>query len=183
MKFSAEATIDQLLEEFDQTGFDGNRIRAWSGHRNEVFRRNRQQALTGFPVLSGLLALYPEIPLHMEIQCVIDRGNPLLTALAECLGVSKGSIRFLQGKGIALVGKVWFEHPLLHVLDAQIIGAGLHVPEPVKKGVDFRGHDLDGEEFVLLTRMGKPVMLIGVVATCSCPQKACKHHLQAPVFF
>lgn len=51
-------------------------------------------------------------PTYMEIECIIDRGDPLIEKLASIAGVKRESVRFLRGKGPKQVGEVWLSNPI-----------------------------------------------------------------------
>ena len=102
---------DAVLDEFRNSGIDANLIQSWANHEDHIVRRNRHQVIASFPLFAALVALSSEIPVHMEIGAAIDRGDPLVEALSSTLGVSKKSIRFLRGKGPALIGSDWLDHP------------------------------------------------------------------------
>jgi hypothetical protein len=119
----ANATVthfNAVLDEFRDSGIDPNLIRSWADHEDHIVRRNRHQVIASFPLFAALVALNSEIPVHMEIGAAIDRGDPLVEALSSILKVGKKSIRFLRGKGPALIGADWLDHPseLLEAVDS-----------------------------------------------------------------
>ena len=87
---------------------------------SSLVRRNREQIIETFPVLLPALALRRTAPEFVAITAVIDNGLPLIDAVASLAGVKKKSIRFLRGKKLSLVGKVWGENPfaLIRAIDA-----------------------------------------------------------------
>ncbi len=102
---------DAVLDEFRDNGIDASLIQSWANHQDHIVRRNRHQVIASIPLFAVLVALNPEIPVHMEIGAAIDRGDPLVEALSSILGVSKKCIRALRGKGPALLGPEWIERP------------------------------------------------------------------------
>jgi hypothetical protein len=85
-----------------------------------LVRRNREQIIETFPLLLPALALRRIEPEFIAITAVIDNGLSLIDAVASLAGVKKKSIRFLRGKKLSLVGKVWGENPfaLFRAIDA-----------------------------------------------------------------
>lgn len=102
---------DLVLEAFRMIGIDPAVTQSWAVHPDRICRRNRHQVITTFPIFAALLVRFPLVPIHMEIEAAIDRGDPLIEVLSSILGLSKRTIRFLRGKALELIGPAWMEHP------------------------------------------------------------------------
>ena len=85
-----------------------------------LVRRNREQIIETFPFLLPALALRRLEPDFVAITAVIDNGLPLIDAVASLVGVKMKAVRFLRGKKLSLVGKVWGQNPfsLFRAIDA-----------------------------------------------------------------
>ncbi len=111
MTATAIADCETVIADFADIGIDPNSIRSWAVHPDPIWRRNRNQAIVTFPIFVALLVRSPDVPIHREIEAAIDRGDRLVEMLSSLLLVSKKSIRFLRGKGPALLGTFWLHHP------------------------------------------------------------------------
>lgn len=101
-----------VLREFNIE--DAVAIKGWLNHRIRQFRRNRIQFVAEFPLFALMLAVKVNqgCPTCMEIETIIDRGEPLIEKMASKFYVKKESVRFLCGKGLALVGNDWRDDPI-----------------------------------------------------------------------
>jgi hypothetical protein len=102
---------EAVLNEFGDAGIDVRSVQHWAEHPDWLLRRNRRQAVATFPVFALLLAGSPEKPQHGEVRVAIDDGSPLVETISSNFRVSKRSVRFLRGKGPALIGAAWLESP------------------------------------------------------------------------
>ena len=86
---------------------------------SRMVRRNRSQIIQTFPVLLPMLARSPLGQDIIALTSAIDDGVPLIDAIASLTGAKKGSVRYLRGKRISLLGYEWIENPfqLLKCLD------------------------------------------------------------------
>lgn len=74
--------------------------RTWAFHQDPIVRRNRIQAMNAFPFIAAALINRPHAtdePVLQALQCVIDRGEPLISTLSRLAGVAKGSVRAMRG--------------------------------------------------------------------------------------
>ena len=107
----AITTYEAVLANFLAAGFDPAPIREWANVADPIFRRNRRQVVAVFPVVAITLAHFSDTPMHHEMEAIINRGDPLIKALAAILQASKRAVRFLRGKTPTLTGPIWAEHP------------------------------------------------------------------------
>lgn len=100
---------DQRLDDFREAGCDINEILAWANDGDTIFRRNRIQLLTSFPLLVPRLAgLRRETHPHMlAAGVVVDRGDTLVDSLTNIFGLSKSAIRHFCGRPVAQIGARW----------------------------------------------------------------------------
>lgn len=129
----------EILEEFHEHLRDTEELTRWLAHEYPEVRRNRVQVTQLYPVVANLVTRAPDIPAHMEIAAVIDRGEPFVSRVASILGVGKAAIRSLKGKGLRRVGPAWFDNP------AELIEFMSHVPHPL--------HPCSVEDWLLARRL------------------------------
>lgn len=89
-------------------------IHHWMNHSVWPFGRNRSQFVANFPLLAPIVISKAAQghPSYMAIEAAIDRGAPLIDTMAGEFRVRKGTLRFLRGKGPALVGSTWLGDPI-----------------------------------------------------------------------
>ena len=121
---------DQRLDDFRQVGCDIHEIMAWANDGDTIFRRNRIQLLTSFPLLVPRLAsLNREThPLMLAVGVGVDRGDTLVDSLASIFGLSKSAVRHLCGRPVAQIGSRWTSDPAeaLFAIDVAPVEARPH---------------------------------------------------------
>lgn len=86
----------------------------WLNHENSLLRRNRIQLLTSCPLLLFAVA-YPGTAdsIGLNLICVaVDRGDRLIDALAQLVGVGRAAVRRFCRLSPAEVGRNWAARPL-----------------------------------------------------------------------
>lgn len=123
-----------LLNEFGEAGFDVEAIFTWAQHDDPIFRRNRWQFIATLPVLCPLL-IKPEKNLHeLELETLIDCGQPLIDGLATLLGIPHVLLRRVIGIQPAQLGRDWLNRP--HALFSLL--AHLSINKPPKTAANWR---------------------------------------------
>lgn len=104
---------DPRLDDFREADCDIDEILVWANDADAIFRRNRIQLLSSFPLLVPLLAgLRREaFPLMLAVGAVVDRGDTLVDSLASIFGVSKSAARHFCGRSVAQIGIRWNRDP------------------------------------------------------------------------
>ena len=104
---------DPRLDDFRALDLDVGEIQAWANIPDTLFRRNRIQLLSSFPVLIPLLTdtNLSERSIVMELGALVDRGDRLVEALARIFGVGMSVVRHFCGRPAAEVGREWLGNP------------------------------------------------------------------------
>lgn len=105
---------DPRFRAFSMIGLDVDGICHWANPSDSIFRRNRQQLLTSFPILVPALAV-PDLCdslCFLEVSASIDRADPLIDHLSRMLNIGKGVIRYLMSLSPLDVGKDWISNPI-----------------------------------------------------------------------
>ncbi|MBP8169880.1 MAG: PcfJ domain-containing protein [Azonexus sp.] len=123
-----------ILAEFGEAGFDVDAIFTWAQHDDPIFRRNRWQFIATLPVLCPLLTK-PDKNLHeLELETLIDCGQPLIDGFARLLGIPQFLLRRVIGIQPAQLGRDWITRP--HALFSML--AHLSISKPPKTTANWR---------------------------------------------
>ena len=79
------AAFHTVLAELDAIGVDVDRVFAWGHCDDTLYRRNRKHLIAALPVLACALADEKRAPMLEALAAMIDRGNPLISGLAESI--------------------------------------------------------------------------------------------------
>lgn len=110
---------DPRLADFRSLDLDTAEILAWANIPDTLFRRNRIQLLSSFPLLVPLLAsnrLSELLTVAMEIGALVDRGDRLVESLAIVFGVGMSAVRYFCGRSAAQIGREWITNPFEVIL-------------------------------------------------------------------
>ena len=100
---------DPRLECYEQFGLDVDAILQWLNPSDSIFRRNRQQLLSSFPILLPVLVIrdiYESVRFD-EVAVAVDRSDPLIESTAKCLNIDPTTIRYLMKLSPVGIGPFW----------------------------------------------------------------------------